>query len=203
MILFALLALTEPTVVDLSAPQPSDPPAGDRVRFEDLDDYVLPPPAVPSPRRGTIAPAFTTADAVGLEDENKPGSEYPRKHTLYLNFAGAELMSGGDNSATNRSQLAENGPYPVFTGGEPKAIAAAQSLEADLAPFGVRVVYLERPPELLPYTMAMVGGEWMDTQLDSPACSPTAAGRRSTSPRPRRRRPATRGASTTRTTATA
>ncbi len=175
MIALLLFTLAEPHVVDLGAPPPTDPPGRDRVRFDQLDDHVQPPPAVPSPRRGTIAPGFTTADPIGLEDENKPGSEYPRKHTLYLNFAGADLMSGGDNSATNRSQLAENGPYPVFTGGEPKAIAAAQSLEADLAPFGVRVVYLERPPELLPYTMAMIGGEWMDTQLDSPAGGVAAA----------------------------
>jgi MYXO-CTERM domain-containing protein len=33
----------------------------------------------------------------------------------------------------------------------------------------VRVVYLERPEKTLPYTMAMVSGDWTDTNLSEPA----------------------------------
>ena len=171
MILFALLALSEPTVVDLSQPQPTEPPAHAEVRFEDLDAHVQPAPAEPSPRRGTIAMPmddFTSRQRMAAE-EDRPGNEYPRKHTLFMNFGGGELKNGEDNSAESRSSLAEIGNYPTFTGGEPKALAAIQAIESDLSPFGVRVVYLERPEKLVPYTMAMIGGQWEDTTLNNPA----------------------------------
>jgi MYXO-CTERM domain-containing protein len=111
--------------------------------------------------------------------EDIPGNKYPRKHTLYLNFVGADLvstLSGNDISAENISVLAIDGPYPAFTGGETLAHAVAQAVEADLAAYGVRVLYLERPLPMLPYTMEMMSGEWTDTNLDSPAggVAPTA-----------------------------
>jgi MYXO-CTERM domain-containing protein len=102
--------------------------------------------------------------------EDIPGNEYPRKHTLYLNFTGADLSSGSDNSAENKSQLARDGQYPAFGGGEARATSVAQGVTADFAPFGVRVVYLERPQsKTLPYTMAMVSGNWMDTNISDSA----------------------------------
>ncbi len=102
--------------------------------------------------------------------EDIPGNEYPRKHTLYLNFTGGMLTSGTDNSAENKSQLARDGMYPVFGGGEARATSVAQGVTADFAPFGVRVVYLERPAsKTLPYTMAMVSGSWQDTNISDPA----------------------------------
>ncbi|HET6583431.1 MAG TPA: hypothetical protein VFG69_08285, partial [Nannocystaceae bacterium] len=101
--------------------------------------------------------------------EDIPGNAYPRKHTLYLNFTGGELHNGSDNSAENKSQLALEGNYPTFTGGETKAVSVAQAVAADVANFGIQVVYLERPPKILPYTMVMVGGDWQDTNLEDPA----------------------------------
>jgi len=101
--------------------------------------------------------------------EDIPGNEYPRKHTLYLNFSGGMLSSGTDNSALDKSSLALDGNYPAFTQGEAKAVSVVQGVEADFAPYGVRIVYLERPPQVLPYTMAMVSGDWTDVNLDSPA----------------------------------
>jgi MYXO-CTERM domain-containing protein len=111
--------------------------------------------------------------------EDIPGNKYPRKHTLYLNFVGGNLVStisGNDISAEDISVLAIDGPYPAFSGGEPMAVAIAQAVQADLADYGVRVIYLERPPKMLPYTMEMVGGDWTDTTLDSAAggVAPTA-----------------------------
>ncbi len=101
--------------------------------------------------------------------EDIPGNEYPRKHTLYLNYTGGMLFSGADNSAESRSSLARQGNYPVYSGGESKAIAAAQETANDVAAFGINVVYLERPPKVLPYTMVMIGGSWTDTNIEDPA----------------------------------
>ena len=101
--------------------------------------------------------------------EDIPGNAYPRKHTLYMNFIGDDLLSGADNSAESRSTLARQGPYPAFSGDEATAIAAVQGVQNDVAAFGIRVIYEARPPKILPYTMAMIGGSWTDTNLEMPA----------------------------------
>lgn len=124
---------------------------------------------------GVALPAeVASGDAVVDPDviyavEDLPGNEYPRKHTLYLNFSGGMLFAGQDNSAENKSILAKQGVYPTYEGGEQKAISAAQAIENDVAPYGIRVVYLERPPKIVPYTMEMIGGQWTDINTDSPA----------------------------------
>jgi MYXO-CTERM domain-containing protein len=79
------------------------------------------------------------------------------------------LYSGSDNSAESRSSLAQQGNYPAFDGGETKAIAAAQETAVDVEALGIEVVYAERPPKILPYTMVMIGGDWMDTNLEDAA----------------------------------
>lgn len=101
--------------------------------------------------------------------EDIPGNEYPRKHTLYLNFTGGMLYSGSDNSAESTSTLARQGNYPAWTQGENQAVAVAQAVAADFEPFGVQVVYMERPDKVAPYTMEMMGGDWTDTNLEDPA----------------------------------
>lgn len=103
--------------------------------------------------------------------ENIPGNEYPRKHTLYLNFTGEDLLPGSDNSAESKSQLAKEGAYPAYQGGNQKAVAIAQAVADDVAPYGIRVLYLpeDRPSKTVPYTMEMMGGQWQDTNIDSPA----------------------------------
>lgn len=152
--------------------------------FSDLDAYasdVAPPAGSP----GTLPAGWvqvgeqvmTEEVAAGLQIdpdtvaavEDIPGNEYPRKHTLYMNFIGADLKVGADNSALSKSTLAKAGPYPVFTGGEQVAVAAAQQMAADVAAFGIEVVYAERPDPLVPYTMAMIGGSWTDTNLEDSA----------------------------------
>ena len=101
--------------------------------------------------------------------EDIPGNQYPRKHTLFLNFAGGMLYNGTDNSAENRSSLALTGVYPTFGGGESVALAVIQATEANFAQFGIRIVYETRPRNVVPYTMEMVGGTWMDTNLSDSA----------------------------------
>ena len=101
--------------------------------------------------------------------EDIPGNEYPRKHTVFLNFGGGMLYTGSDNSAEDKSTLAKQGVYPAFTGGEAKAVAAANAFAIDVAQFGIRVMYLERPNKTVPYTMVMIGGAWTDTNIEDPA----------------------------------
>jgi len=93
------------------------------------------------------------------------GSEYPRRGTIYMNYTGGVLFNGnGENSAENQSTLAKsNHPYPAYGGGEERAIAVAQAVQADFAEMAVRVVYLKRPPKRLPYAMVMMGGTYKDT----------------------------------------
>jgi MYXO-CTERM domain-containing protein len=98
-----------------------------------------------------------------------PGNKYPRKHTLFLNFNGGMLYSGADNSAENFSNLARQGVYPTFGGGEQIALAIVEAVENDVAPYGIRVVYDFRPRNVVPYTMEMIGGSWTDVNIDSPA----------------------------------
>jgi len=109
--------------------------------------------------------AFPDAVPAGVYDyDHRPGGETPRFHTVYLNFTGGVLNTGAENSAENLSNIARSGHmFPVYGGGEERAIAAAQAVANDFEDWAVRVVYLERPPKVLPYTMVMIGGSWSDT----------------------------------------
>src|SRR5690606_25043502 len=98
------------------------------------------------------------------------GNQYPRKGTVFLNFNGGVLASGDDNSAENKSVLARhNHMFPQFNGSEAAALTLVQEVENDFAPLGIRVMYRERPSKTVPYTMAMIGGSYLDAALDSPA----------------------------------
>ncbi|MCR9164504.1 MAG: hypothetical protein ACE37F_07385 [Nannocystaceae bacterium] len=181
-----------PRLLDMSTAKPLPERAAPEpgLRFEDLDSIQTDAPlAVPERRVDSdvsLPPAWTqigdgvvpTPVAQGFEVdpvpqgafEDIPGNKYPRKHTLYLNFVGANLMPvSNDISAEDLSALAGDAPYPAFTQGESTAVAIAQAVSNDLAAYGVRVVYLERPDPMVPYTMEMMGGSWQDTSLDSPA----------------------------------
>ncbi|MCR9166226.1 MAG: MYXO-CTERM sorting domain-containing protein [Nannocystaceae bacterium] len=109
--------------------------------------------------------AFPEEVPPGIYDyDARPGGETPRFATVYMNYLGGTLSTGAENSAENLSQIARSGhPYPVYAGGEARAIAAAQAVAVDFADWAVRVVYEERPPKVLPYTMVMMGGHWSDT----------------------------------------
>ena len=180
---------TGPRTVDLRTQWAARLPSTDVPRspdFGDLDDHIAPPQPVPTGSRpgalpggwvqqgNTVVPAEVADGSLVVEPdaifavEDIPGNAYPRKHTLYMNFVGADLTGGKDNSAIDKSTLAKTGPYPAFTGGEQVALAAVQGVQNDVANFGIRVVY-ERPPQILPYTMAMIGGNWTDTNLEEPA----------------------------------
>lgn len=129
-----------------AAPRPS---AADKVMGPDAGDLCLFPEATPG---GIYTGEFFR------------GSEFPRHGTVYMNFTGGMMVSGGENSAINQSTLAKNGStYPVYGGGETKAVAVAQAVQADFADVAVRVVYLKRPPKRLPYVMIMMGGHYSDT----------------------------------------
>lgn len=126
---------------------------------------ALLPPSDPSAGDPQEICAFPDDVPSGVyEHEPRPGQESPRFHTVYLNYLGGEMNRGGENSAENMSNIAQsNSTYPVYGGGEEKAIAVAQAVAADFEDWAVRVVYADRPPKLLPYTMVMIGGSYTDT----------------------------------------
>jgi len=126
-------------------------------------------------RGGVVLPAPVAAGELEVDPDVAhgmmvvPGNEYPRKHTLFLNFNGGMLYSGADNSAEDRSTLARQAIYPTYEGTEQKALSIIQAVTEDVAAYGINVVYLERPSKTVPYTMEMIGGDWMDTNIDSAA----------------------------------
>lgn len=102
--------------------------------------------------------------------EDIEGNQYPRKGTVYLNFLGGMLLTGADNSAENKSTLAKHKwPYPGYAGSESSALALVQAIKEDMATLGVRILYDKRPSKTVPYTMAMIGGSWTDTNIGDPA----------------------------------
>lgn len=139
---------------DVRTPGPTDrtdagrPSAADKVTGPDASELCAFPEEVPA---GVYTGEFVR------------GNEYPRHGTIYMNFVGGEMTAGAENSAENQSLLALNKSYPVYTGGEEKAVAVAQAVQADFADVAVRVVYLKRPPKRLPYVMIMMGGSYQDT----------------------------------------
>jgi hypothetical protein len=147
----------------------------DLARLNEVHSASAETPAAPAlPGRAVLPPEVESGELTITPDaifatEDIPGNKYPRKHTLFLNFNGGMLTNGADNSAENKSTLAKNEVYPTYTGGESQAIAIAQAAAVDVADYGINVVYIERPPKILPYTMGMIGGDWEDTNIDSPA----------------------------------
>ena len=143
--------------------------------------------AAPQQQRGELPPGWVQLGevvqreevALGLKQvdaepsaawEDIEGNQYPRKHTLFLNFNGGVLQNGADNSAENQSMLALAGKnYPVYGKAESSALATIQRVQQDMSAIGVRVAYAKRPSKTVPYTMAMIGGNWTDANLDEPA----------------------------------
>jgi MYXO-CTERM domain-containing protein len=80
------------------------------------------------------------------------------RSTIFLNFFGATLTNG-TNAALDESTCV-NGTidWPGFTGNQQQALALIQVFENQMAPYGVRIAYEERPPAHLPYAMVMMGG---------------------------------------------
>jgi len=83
----------------------------------------------------------------------------PHRTTIFLNFYGSEMMQPGTNAALDQSPcLAQAMPWPGFQGSEAQALALLDVFERNMAPYGVRIAYQERPPAHLPYAMVMMGG---------------------------------------------
>ena len=96
----------------------------------------------------------------------------PWRHTLFLQFEGASLSwvptPEEENAALGLSFMAkfEGSELPPYDGDEVARQAVLQQVRAHLAGLGVRVVDA-RPPDWVPYTMAVIGGEWDDTAATS------------------------------------
>jgi len=75
---------------------------------------------------------------------------------LFLNFDGAELIQGGDDSRSNVTTLDEHGGvYPAYGGGEGRREAVLQAVRDDWSAYNVIVT--DRRPDSGDYVMAMIG----------------------------------------------
>ncbi|MCA9661199.1 MAG: hypothetical protein KC486_22855 [Myxococcales bacterium] len=91
--------------------------------------------------------------------QNAEWSYPPHRATIFLNFFGGALTNG-TNAARMESSCIKGGTfdYPGFVGGEAQALAIVETFESQLAPYGVRIAYEDKPPPELPYAMVMMGG---------------------------------------------
>lgn len=96
----------------------------------------------------------------------------PWRHTLFLQFQGASLTwvptPEEENAALGLSMLSkfEGSELPPYDGEARDRLAVLQAVRDHFAGFGVRVV-AERPNDWVPYTMAVIGGQWDDTAATS------------------------------------
>ncbi len=91
--------------------------------------------------------------------ENGDWKHPPHRATIFLNYFGGP-MTNGTNAALMESTCISAGTfdYPGFAGSEAQALAIIETFESQLAPYGVRIAYEEKPPPELPYAMVMMGG---------------------------------------------
>ncbi len=83
----------------------------------------------------------------------------PHRSTIFLNFFGSEALTNGTYSALDESACVQGTmPWPGFGGTEQQALALIDVFETQMAPYGVRIAYAERPPDHLPFAMVMMGG---------------------------------------------
>jgi MYXO-CTERM domain-containing protein len=80
------------------------------------------------------------------------------RSTIFLNFFGATLTNGNNAALDESPCVTGTVEWPGFSGTEQQALALIQVFETQMAPYGVRIAYEERPPEHLPYAMVMMGG---------------------------------------------
>lgn len=86
-------------------------------------------------------------------------SSPPHRATIFLNFFGSEGLTNGTNSALDQSNCVSGTmPWPGFGGTQQQALALIDVFETQMAPYGVRIAYAERPPDHLPFAMVMMGG---------------------------------------------
>jgi len=94
-------------------------------------------------------------------------TEPPHRATIYLNFYGA-ILEPGNNAALDQAPCIDQTlAYPGFPQSQQQAMALVQVFESLLEPFGIHVVWEERPPAHLPYAMVMIGGKAEDFGLGS------------------------------------
>ncbi len=82
----------------------------------------------------------------------------PHRSTIFLNFFGDTLVPGTNADMNESPCVNAELEYPGFSGTEQQALALIQVFETQMAPYGVRIAYEERPPGHLPYAMVMMGG---------------------------------------------
>ena len=93
----------------------------------------------------------------------------PEAATLYLNFNGGRLSPGSASDADKCRASPSRSTSRGSRSDEAFAQSVADEVAAALAPYNIRVVWREAPPDHVPYTMVMIGakaeqlGLWIST----------------------------------------
>src|SRR5690606_30640301 len=100
------------------------------------------------------APVHHGGDGCVVADAESMGDAPAQRHraTLYLAFEGGDLRPGDRGPLGEVSCLEGHVRYPAYSGTAQDVEAVGAIVKAALAPYGVRVVWGERPPVHLPYT---------------------------------------------------
>ncbi|PCC70193.1 hypothetical protein SAMN02745121_03486 [Nannocystis exedens] len=121
-----------------------------------------------------IPPEHGSSALTGIEPEpHAAWDKPPHRHTVYLNFDGAQLKSAakvGVNAAEGTAGCVTGQlEYPAFSGTDEERLAIVEIFKTGVAPFGIRVVHEQRPPKHLPYSQIMIGGkgELLDAEPSS------------------------------------
>ncbi|MBV1859760.1 MAG: hypothetical protein KUG77_15210, partial [Nannocystaceae bacterium] len=95
-------------------------------------------------------------DNAGLTRPATPTRASSEPTVLFLNFDGAELFSGADDSRSNLTTISNlAGPYPAYGEGQAKRQAVMQAVREDWSAYNAIVT--DRRPERGDYVMTMVG----------------------------------------------
>ena len=109
---------------------------------------------------GSLSALVAAVPALLLWTGDAQGATPEHRHTVYINFQGGKLSLGSNPNAAEMETLCapKSVDVPAWPGTEKEAAAVVKIVQEAFAPFGVRIVYEERPPQHLPYSQVMVGG---------------------------------------------
>ena len=98
-------------------------------------------------------------DTPPIEPSVHVGEHRGTAATLYLNFNGGRLTPGSASDAGQLPCITAGLDFPGLAVDEVYAQAVVDEVSAALAPYAVNVVWRERPPAHVPYTMVMIGAD--------------------------------------------
>lgn len=128
-----------------------------------LAEFTLPALAPSEVRRPSTPSAVSTPRTAH--------AAAPHTQTLYVNFGGGSLRPGDDGRLNALPCIDSAFDYPGSEAGHLFVGTVMERVQLLLEPFDVEVVWENRPPDALPYTTVVVGGQAEQIGVD-----PAAAG---------------------------